>query len=426
MNFEGAFTWALGIATLCMVLFIRAVFDWDFVIDLLCSKIWRSKKLKKMMEERETILAGQGLSKEKRQAFEDLLIPLTKGDKNLLPSRMDKIFRKETENQLQLLKDRGLRLEFYFAGVSSSGNFTKWNDGGREWREAELEGAILERFVTSSGNIIQEIYHNRGVMTIRQSRRIRHDDRKEKKQQYYEDLSIYCQSCGAELMLNTQEVNCPYCGAVISRKFFDWQMESFDFYTKISETGEIFLLLSALWFFIFIVSWIGFLLYKISLIASIIVVLLAIAFPVWLLWHGDRQQENLKKQIVRYSESYLRTCINEALWQKEDKQNLLSFGIDKIKLKSVNHKGDKTYIRLKTTVSKTFLPNTGKPIHKKERMILWMERAKYPERVRNKGKVFEEKECPSCGANFMPDENNNCSYCGYGLRVYNGKWKLSE
>ena len=59
-------------------------------------------------------------------------------------------------------------------------------------------------------------------------------------------------------------------------------------------------------------------------------------------------------------------------------------------------------------------------------MILWMERAKYPERVRNKGKVFEEKECPSCGANFMPDENNNCSYCGYGLRVYNGKWKLSE
>ena len=34
MNFEGAFTWALGIATLCMVLFIRAVFDWDFVIDL--------------------------------------------------------------------------------------------------------------------------------------------------------------------------------------------------------------------------------------------------------------------------------------------------------------------------------------------------------------------------------------------------------
>ncbi len=96
MNFEGSFTWALCIATLCMILLIRAVFDWDFVIDLLCSKIRRSKKLKKMMEERETILAGQGLSKEKRQAFEDLLIPLTKGDKNLLPTRMDKIFRKET------------------------------------------------------------------------------------------------------------------------------------------------------------------------------------------------------------------------------------------------------------------------------------------------------------------------------------------
>ena len=169
MNFEGSFTWALGIATLCMILLIRAVFDWDFVIDLLCSKIRRSKKLKKMMEERETILAGQGLSKEKRQAFEDLLIPLTKGDKNLLPTRMDKIFRKEMENQLQLLEDRGLRWEFYFAGVSSPGNFTKWNDGGREWREAELEGSILERFVTSSGNIMQEIYHNRGASLDRKS-----------------------------------------------------------------------------------------------------------------------------------------------------------------------------------------------------------------------------------------------------------------
>lgn len=34
------------------------------------------------------------------------------------------------------------------------------------------------------------------------------------------------------------------------------------------------------------------------------------------------------------------------------------------------------------------------------------------------------KECPSCGANFIPDENHCCSYCGYGLQVNNAKWVL--
>ena len=45
---------------------------------------------------------------------------------------------------------------------------------------------------------------------------------------------------------------------------------------------------------------------------------------------------------------------------------------------------------------------------------------------KKKQQYYEENiaTCPSCGANFMPDENNNCSYCGYGLQVYNGKWKV--
>lgn len=35
-----------------------------------------------------------------------------------------------------------------------------------------------------------------------------------------------------------------------------------------------------------------------------------------------------------------------------------------------------------------------------------------------------EKECPSCGANYIPDNNGCCSYCGYSLQVDNAKWKL--
>ena len=45
--------------------------------------------------------------------------------------------------------------------------------------------------------------------------------------------------------------------------------------------------------------------------------------------------------------------------------------------------------------------------------------------MKSKGQaVFSEKECPSCGANFMPDKNGCCSYCGYQLTVDNSKWRL--
>ena len=44
------------------------------------------------------------------------------------------------------------------------------------------------------------------------------------------------------------------------------------------------------------------------------------------------------------------------------------------------------------------------------------------EKRKTDGEFFTEKDCPSCGANFMPDENNCCSFCGYGLQVNNAKW----
>ena len=34
--------------------------------------------------------------------------------------------------------------------------------------------------------------------------------------------------------------------------------------------------------------------------------------------------------------------------------------------------------------------------------------------------------CPSCGANFMPDENHCCSFCGFGLQVNNAKWIVQK
>lgn len=86
----------------------------------------------------------------------------------------------------------------------------------------------------------------------------------------------------------------------------------------------------------------------------------------------------------------------------------------------------KSFGKKKIKKSRTFLKNTGKLLIKKENLSLCMKRAKYPSRIKSRGEIYIEKECPSCGANFMPDKNNNCSYCGYGLQVYNGKWKIVE
>ena len=103
-----------------------------------------------MRERRDTPLSGQGLSKEKREALEGIINPLMQGEESLLPARMDKTFRKEIKHQLKFLKKRNIRREFYFAGVSSPGNFTKWNDGGREWREVEMDASVLEKVITNA------------------------------------------------------------------------------------------------------------------------------------------------------------------------------------------------------------------------------------------------------------------------------------
>lgn len=38
---------------------------------------------------------------------------------------------------------------------------------------------------------------------------------------------------------------------------------------------------------------------------------------------------------------------------------------------------------------------------------------------------YSQMTCPSCGANYVPDEKGCCSYCGYSLKVDNSKWKIN-
>ena len=48
---------------------------------------------------------------------------------------------------------------------------------------------------------------------------------------------------------------------------------------------------------------------------------------------------------------------------------------------------------------------------------------RYPQRLKSSGELVAEKECPSCGGSFMPDNEGCCSYCGYSLKINNAKWK---
>lgn len=126
----------------------------------------------------------------------------------------------------------------------------------------------------------------------------------------------------------------------------------------------------------------------------------------------------------RYSENYLRSCIGDAIYNETESDELMDYGIGNITLKKVVNTEDITKIKVKVCASETYLPDRRNPYTKKVKQTLIMQRARYPERRREDGVFFMEKECPSCGANFVPDENHCCSFCGYSLKSDNAKWIL--
>ena len=104
-------------------------------------------------------------------------------------------------------------------------------------------------------------------------------------------------------------------------------MESFDFYDKMGNTGKFFLLVFSLWGFSFLILGTGLSFYNISWIISLII-FAGVSIPISLLSLLNIKQNKLKKKIVRYSESYLRSCINEEFWKNENKEVLLSFNVN--------------------------------------------------------------------------------------------------
>ena len=240
MNIWEAFLLAAAFTLVCAGYVGKKVIKID--LSGLLPKNWKRAKRRRLLAERRTPLQGAGLRDDIKKSFENVLLPLGRADKGLLPARMDKTFRRNTERQLELLKQRKLCREIRLADVVPvpKNDFKRWNDDGREWRESILQCCALERFASSGGEkLIQETYHKKAYARILQSRHVRNADRVGKKENYYADrIKVICPSCGAEVELNSQQTVCPYCGGVMQSDFYDWQTEAFEVYEEIGPTSS--------------------------------------------------------------------------------------------------------------------------------------------------------------------------------------------
>ena len=160
-------------------------------------------------------------------------------------------------------------------------------------------------------------------------------------------LSITCPSCGARVKLNSQQVTCEYCGAVIKNEFYDWQTESFEIYESISTNLKSFLQLLVSGSILFLCVFLCLYLIKdteISLAAGVGAAVLTFGGIVTPIICGKIRQEKLAGKIVRYSENYLRACLNEHFWENENDEDLLDFSVGTIKLLKVAHTEETTTV----------------------------------------------------------------------------------
>ncbi|MHA5218706.1 zinc ribbon domain-containing protein [Dysosmobacter sp. Phy] len=427
MNFwEAAFMAAMVTVTL-IGFAANKILDVDFTVFF--RRNWKSTKCRKMLAQRKGPWQGTTVQGEIRRAFDLVLLPLGKADKGLLPARMDRNFRRRMEGQIELLERRKLCREIRMTDIIPlpKNAFRHWSDDGREWRESVLQCSALERLLPKEGGRpVHTVYRKNARLRLLQSRHIRSCDRAGKQKSYYADkATINCPSCGAEVELRSQQTVCPYCGGVIQSDFYDWQTESFGMYEQMGANQE-----KALW----LLAWGGILYVCLFLCLWLIqdamislavgvgaaVLILAAVIAVSTITYG--KQEKLEQEIVRYSENYLRSCISEALYPEGNHPDRMDYSVGTIRLKQVVNTEETTTITVQVYISETHLPQGRKPHTRKYKRTLVLQRARYPQRRKQDGKLFTERECPSCGANFVPDENHCCTFCGYSFRVDSAKW----
>ena len=427
MSFWDAASMATAITITLIGFAANKILDMDFTVFF--RRNWKRTKCKKMLVQQKGPWQGTNVHGEIRKAFDKILLPLGKADKGLLPARMDKNFRRRMEGQIELLQRRKLCLEIRMTDIvpQPQNGFRHWNDDGREWRESILQCSALERLLTKEdGRPVHTVYRKNACLRVLQSRHIRSCERAgQQKSSYADKATINCPSCGAEVELRSQQTVCPYCGGVIHSDFYDWQTEAFAVYEQMGANQE-----KILWLLfwggildvcLFLCLW----LIKntmVSLAAGVGVAVLVLAAVIVVSTISHGKQEKLEEAIVRYSENYLRSCIGEALYQNVEHPDRMDYSVGTIRLKKVANTEETTTITAQVYLSETVLPQGRKPYTRKYKRTLMLQRARYPQRKKQDGKLFTERECPSCGANFVPDENHCCSFCGYSFRADSAKW----
>ena len=249
---------------------------------------------------------------------------------------------------------------------------------------------------------------------------------------YSQYTNVICPSCGATVTLTSDEDHCPYCGGYIKSDFFDWQTEEFLIYRDYNPNTRNFKLTAAtmIAFFIPAIPCFRFILphsYFLAL-GSAFVITALLALLLWLrILRKTDNIEDLKKQIVRYDEKVLHSDLNEALYEKTVSSELLYYSVDQLQLQAVENTDTRTQITLHAIVHQLILSPNHQISASNQPIDLKLYRARYPQRMKSKGQaVYAEKECPRCGANFIPDQDGCCSYYGYRLPFDNSKWRILE
>ena len=387
-------------------------------------------------------------------AVEPILLSWRDADEKELPGRMDKTFLARMQRSIRVLKKYGIRRDLRIFGciVASKekdgrDGFQKWNEGGREWREGVLNASLLDAYTNAqNGAIVQDKYYRDVKISILQSRHIRYEDAKQeaqnrkdkfgymKKKQpetvfYEESKKIICNSCGAELEINAQQVTCPYCGGQLFSDFHDWQTEHFAV-----EPAEDYplarMLVCALIAFassliVHLTELFVFQKEELSVLASAIVIVLTLAAVFSYRGILGAVRKNRVEQIVRFSKHQFRSCMYEALWDEFKNLDILDFFIGDITIKQVKNTEDMTELTVSAPLFIRIFQN-GSVVFEKKKWEGVFTRARYPERLKSKGAIVEERQCPSCASNFVPDEHGCCSFCGYSYRISNAKWKLKR
>ncbi|MBO4495660.1 MAG: hypothetical protein J5752_07375 [Clostridiales bacterium] len=397
-----------------------------------------------------SIFSGQKMTKDMKEAVEPILLSWENADTAYLPARTDKTFRAMQENTIRILQKYGLRRMIRVSATTMENqgkpnNFLSWNDGGRQWREGSATATALEQYINSQGQVVHRNYYRNARLAVRQSRNVKASDLsrdKERRKQgkkgakdFYEEISAQkCFSCGADIEVRGAEAVCPFCGRPVFANFFDWQTQDFVF-EKLKVTRDLgsvipFPLVTFLTTFLLMFPFgssidedAGF---ALLLVVAGLVVGTVLTMALIIAWESFFGKKRMQKKVVRFYENLFRSSMLEELWNRADRENTLDLWLGNIKYNKVTNTEDETFITSSVLVGTRTVDANGQIRYSEKKTKLLMVRARYPNRMKSKGEMFQNKSCPSCGVPFLPDDKGCCSYCGYSLNSDNTKWKIKE